>query len=297
MDEERVGRPVVAGVDGSQSSLQAVRWAAREAGRRRAPLRIVAAVGWVDVPHQYDHPRTGPDLRKVLQRQGRAYLTEAARAAVEVAPGQEPEQQVLDGFAIPRLVEESRAAQLVVIGDRGLGGVAGLVIGSVAFALAAQGGCPVVVVRGRADATGGPVVVGVDGSPVSEAALAFAFEAAALRRAPLLAVHAWHDLTLDPMVWPSLDWEAVEQEVQAELAERLAGWREKYLDVEVQRLVVRDRPAPVLVEQSAQAQLVVVGSRGRGGAAGLILGSVSHAVLHRADCPVAIVRTEVEAAR
>lgn len=297
MNEQRVGRPVVAGVDGSQSSLQAVRWAAREAGRRRAPLRIVAVVGWVDVSDQYDHPRTGPDLRKVLLRQARAYLTEAARAAVEAAPGQELEQEVLDGFAIPRLVDESRAAQLVVIGDRGLGGVAGLVIGSVAFALAAQGGCPVMVVRGRADATAGPVVVGVDGSPVSEAALAFAFEAAAVRRAPLLAVHAWRDLALDPMTWPSLDWEAVEQEVQAQLADRLAGWREKYPDVDVQRLVVRDRPARVLVEQSAQAQLVVVGSRGRGGAAGLVLGSVSHAVLHRADCPVAIVRTDVEAAR
>ena len=297
MNEQRAGRPVVAGVDGSQSSLQAVRWAAREAGRRRAPLRTIAVVGWVDVSYQYDHPRTGPDLRKVLLRQARAYLTEAARAAVEAAPGQELEQEVLDGSAIPRLVDESRAAQLVVIGDRGLGGVAGLVIGSVAFALAAQGGCPVMVVRRRADATGGPVVVGVDGSPVSEAALAFAFEAAAVRRAPLLAVHAWRDLALDPMTWPSLDWEAVEQEVQAELADRLAGWREKYPDVDVQRLVVRDRPARVLVEQSAQAQLVVVGSRGRGGAAGLVLGSVSHAVLHRADCPVAIVRTDVEAAR
>ena len=107
MDEQRVGRPVVAGVDGSESSLQAVRWAAREASRRRAPLRLVA-VGRVNVPHQYDHPRTGPDLRKVLLRQARAYLTEAAQAAVDAVPGQEPEQEVLDGFAIPRLVAESR---------------------------------------------------------------------------------------------------------------------------------------------------------------------------------------------
>ena len=297
MDEQRVGRSVLVGVDGSESSLQAVRWAAREASRRRAPLRLVAAVGWVDVPHQYGDSRTGPDLREVMLRQRGVHLTEAAQAAMDAVPGQEPEQEVLEGFPIPRLVDESRAAQLVVIGDRGLGGVAGLLVGSVAFALAAQGGCPVVVVRGRADATGGPVVVGIDGSPVSEAALAFAYEAAALRSAPLLAVHAWRELFIDPVTLASLDWDAVEQEAQAELAERLAGWREKYPDVDVQRLVVRDRPARVLVEQSAQAQLVVVGSRGRGGAAGLVLGSVSHAVLHRADCPVVIVRTDVEAAR
>ena len=198
-------------------------------------------------------------------------------------------------------------AQLVVIADRGLGGVAGLLIGSVAFALAAGGSCPVVIVRGQTDATDGPVVVGVDGSPISEAALAFAFEAAALRGAPLLAVHAWRDVPLvavhaerdvplDPMTWASLDWDAVEQQAQAELAERLAGWRDKYPDVDVQRLVVQDRPAKVLVEQSAAAQLLVVGSRGRGGLAGLLLGSVSHAVLHRADCPVAIVRADIGAA-
>lgn len=297
MDEQRVGPPVVAGVDGSRSSTEAVRWAAREADRRRAPLRLVAAVGWVDVPHQYGDPRTGPDLRKVLLRQARAHLDEAARVATAAAPGQEPEREVLDGFAIPRLVDESRAARLVVIGDRGLGGVSGLLVGSVAFTLAAQGGCPVVVVRGRSAATGGPVVVGVDGTEVSEPALAFAFEAAALRRAPLLAVHAWRDVALDPMAWPMLDWEAVEQEERAALAERLAGWREKYPDVDLQRLVVRDRAARVLVEQSARAQLVVVGSRGRGSVAGLVLGSVSHAVLHRADCPVAVVRTDLDAAR
>ena len=103
---------------------------------------------------------------------------------------------MLDGFPIPRLVDESRTAQLMAIGDRGLGGVAGLLIGSVAFTLAAEGSCLVVIVRGQTDATDGPVVVGVDGSPISEAALAFAFEAAALRGAPLLAVHAWRDVPL-----------------------------------------------------------------------------------------------------
>lgn len=292
MDGQRGGPAVVAGVDGSTSSLEAVRWAAREAGRRRAPLRLVAAVGWVTTPHQYGDPRTGPDVRDVLLRQARADLAEAAQAAADAAPGPEPEREVLDGFAVPCLADESRTAQLVAIGDRGLGGVAGLLVGSVAVGLVAHAGCPVVVVRGRSDATGGPVVVGVDGTPVSEAALAFAFEAAAVRRAPLLAVHAWRELFVDPVTLPSLDWDAVEQEEQAELAERLAGWQEKHPDVEVQRLVVRDRPARVLVEESAHAQLVVVGSHGRGGVAGLLLGSVGHAVLHRASCPVVIVRPD-----
>ena len=295
MDDQRVGRAVVAGVDGSESSLQAVRWAAREASRLRAPLRLVAAVGWVTAPHQYGDPRTGPDLREVLLRQARVHLAKAAQVAADVAPGPEPDREVLDGFPVPRLADESRAAQLVAIGDRGLGGVAGLVVGSVAGGVAAHGDCPVVVVRGRWDASGGPVVVGVDGSPVSDAALGFAFEAAALRRAPLLAVHAWRELLIDPVTLPSLDWAVVEQEEQAELAERLAEWQDKYPDVDVQRLVVRDRPARVLVEQSAHAQLVVVGSHGHGDLAGLVLGSIGHAVLHRADCPVAIVRPDIGA--
>jgi nucleotide-binding universal stress UspA family protein len=197
------------------------------------------------------------------------------------------EQEVLDGFPIPRLLDESRSAQLVVIGDRGLGGVAGLLLGSVAVALAARGDSPVAVVRGRTSATSGPVVVGVDGSPVSEAALAYAFEAADARSAELVVVYAWRDLLLDQST--PLD-EAIEQQGRAELAERLAGWGGKYPDVAVRRVVVRDTPARAIVEQSVTAQLVVVGSHGRGGLGGLLLGSVSNAVLHRAECPVVVVR-------
>lgn len=292
MDDQRVGRAVVAGVDGSNSAVRAVRWAAREAARRRAPLRLVAAVAAAPAMAQFAYAGAGPDPREVLLRQARTHLAHAAQATVDAAPGTEPTQELLDGFPIPRLVEESRSAQLVALGDRGLGGLTGLLLGSVAFALAAQGACPVVVVRGRTEATEGPVVVGVDGSPVSEAALAFAFEAAATRGAPLLAVHVWWDLLLDPRTLPSLDWDAIAERERAELAERLAGWGEKYPDVAVQRLVTRDHPAQVLAEQSERAQLLVVGSRGRGALSGLLLGSVSHAVLHRAACPVAVVRAD-----
>jgi len=286
MDVQQAGRPVTVGVDGSVSSEQAVRWAAREARRRKAPLRVVQAVDPTAPPHRYAVPGYGPDVHEIRIRAARAHLQDAARAAAEEASGVTVEQEIVDGFPIPRLLDESRSAQLVVIGVRGLGGVAGLLLGSVAVGLAARGACPVAVVRGRTSAVEGPVVVGVDGSPVSEAALEYAFDAADARSAELVVVYAWRDLLLDR----ATPLEAVEQQGRAELAERLAGWGGKYPDVRVRRVVVRDAPARTIVEQSAAAQLVVVGSHGRGSVGGLLLGSVSNAVLHRAECPVVVVR-------
>ena len=286
MDVQQAGRPVTVGVDGSVSSEQAVRWAAREARRRKAPLRVVQAVDPTAPPHRYAVPGYGPDVHEIRTRAARAHLQDAARAAAEEASGVTVEQEIVDGFPIPRLLDESRSAQLVVIGVRGLGGVAGLLLGSVAVGLAARGACPVAVVRGRTSAVEGPVVVGVDGSPVSEAALEYAFDAADARSAELVVVYAWRDLLLDR----ATPLEAVEQQGRAELAERLAGWGGKYPDVRVRRVVVRDAPARTIVELSAAAQLVVVGSLGRGCVGGLLLGSVSNAVLHRAECPVVVVR-------
>ncbi|MBE8519501.1 universal stress protein [Amycolatopsis sp. H6(2020)] len=186
--------------------------------------------------------------------------------------------------AIPLLIAASRRAALLVVGDRGLGRVAGLT---------AHAECPVVVVRGeQPSGNDGPVVVGVDGSQLSEAALAFAFQAADLREALLIAVHAWSDSALDAGLVPLLSWDDVETGEHPLLAEWLAGWSEKYPDVVVQRVVVRDRPDRAVIEQAtaAAARLVVVGSHGRGGATAL--GSVSHAVLHHAPCPVAVIRPE-----
>ena len=286
MDVQQAGRPVTVGVDGSVSSEQAVRWAAREARRRKAPLRVVQAVDPTAPPHQYAVPGYGPDVHEIRIRAARAHLQDAARAAAEEASGVTVEQEILEGFPIAQLLDESRTAQLVVIGDRGLSGVAGLLLGSVAVALAARGACPVAVVRGRTSAVEGPVVVGVDGSPVSEAALEYAFDAADARSAELVVVYAWRDLLFDR----GTPLEAIEQQGRAELAERLAGWGGKYPDVRVRRVVVRDAPARTIVEQSSAAQLVVVGSHGRGSVGGLLLGSVSNAVLHRAKCPVVVVR-------
>ncbi|HLU54810.1 MAG TPA: universal stress protein [Pseudonocardia sp.] len=290
--ETHSGRTVVAGVDGSETALRAVRWAAAEAARRRVPLRVVIAFEWTH-NHPIGRVNLGASYREIMLNQARRHLADAAAAAEEAVGGLEVEQQLVVGYPIPVLAAESERAQLVVIGDRGLGGVSGLLLGSVAAGLGTHAKSPLVVVRGEQDPEpAAPIVVGVDGSPLSDPALGFAYEAAAARGVSLIALHAWRDVVSEIDVAPLLDRDAIESEEAEVLAERLAGWGEKYPDVPVQRVVTRQRPAQALVEQSRRAQLVVVGSRGRGAFAGLALGSVSHAVLYRAHCPVAIVRVD-----
>lgn len=289
MDHQGRGRPVVVGIDGSDSALLAMRWAADEARRRKAPLRLVSSFGWSE-GHDDSRPAHGHTYRELLLGQTRDRLAAAGTVAQQADADLEVQQHVGIGHPIPVLGSEARHAQLMVVGDRGLGGFTGLMLGSVAVGLAAHADCPVVVVRGRDQVDPGsslPVVVGVDGSPTSEAAVAFAFEAAAERRVPLVAVHTWW---VDPVISPLLDWDSTTVDEGEVLAERLAGWSEQYPDVPVQRVVAHDKAADVLRELSGRAQLIVVGSRGRGGFGGLLLGSVSHALLHHAACPVAVVR-------
>ncbi|RSM44820.1 universal stress protein [Amycolatopsis balhimycina DSM 5908] len=226
------------------------------------------------------------NLPVVVGIDGSSSAADAARwAAREAARRGAPLEVVTRAQdAIPLLIAKSRRAALLVVGDRGLGRVAGLT---------AHADCPVVVVRGEQPSeSDGPVVVGVDGSQSGEAALEFAFRTADLREALLIAVHAWTDSALDAGLVPLLSWDDVETAEHPLLAEWLAGWSEKYPDVVVQRVVVRDRPAHAVIEQAtaAAARLVVVGSHGRTGVTAR--GSVSHAVLHHAPCPVAVVRPE-----
>jgi nucleotide-binding universal stress UspA family protein len=287
--------PVVAGVDGSESALHAVRWAAAAARRLGAPLRLVHAA---EIPAGY--PKGYVDariLREVLLTHGREWLARATEEAAAI--GAEPVSAVVVDSVVPMLIAESRTAARVVLGSRGLGGFTGLLVGSTAVELAARAHCPVVVVRGGNEdaqpSSSGPIVVGVDGTPVGEAAIGFAFAEASALGADLVAVHTWTDLVLDAAFAggaAALDFAPLEQQAEADLGERLAGWREKYPDVHVVRKVVRDRASRALLGHAEHAQLVVVGSRGRGGFRGLLLGSTSQHLLHHAPCPVAVVRAE-----
>ena len=196
--DTQVGRPVVVGVDSSDRAMDAVRWGADEAARRRVPLRVVSAFSWTE-----DHVvgRPGLDERDcdtLLERVRKALAT-AVDVATELRPELEVCQQLTLGLPINVLAAEARRAQLVVVGDQGPSRVGRLLVGSVAVALASQAACPIVVVRGRQPpaTTSLPVVVGVDGSPVSEAAIAFGYQAAADRGVPLTAVHTWWDTTRD----------------------------------------------------------------------------------------------------
>lgn len=279
---------MVVGVDGSESADRAVLWGAAEAARRHMGLRLVTAFPWTlkrggHLPH-------GHAYRDDLLHEREAHLQQAVLTAIGVAPGVEVEHLVVVGQPNAVLGAESYRAGVVVLGDRGHGALAGLLVGSTAVALAAGAGCPVVVVRGE-DLVGVdlPVVVGIDGTPTSEDALEFAFEAASSMGVPLVAVHTWWvDLNLLPLL---KELKASADTAAELLAERLAGWSEKYPDVTVERVLTR-RPsaAEVLLAQAANAQLVVVGTGGRGALTGLVLGSVSQALLHHAPCPVAVVR-------
>jgi nucleotide-binding universal stress UspA family protein len=283
---------VLAGVDGSASAERAVTWAAEEAARLRAPLDLVHACGVIPVHSQVALPRS---FHEALADQGREWLDRAAGLARQAAPDVEVSARLRDGFPIEVLLREAESARMLVLGSRGLGGFTGLLVGSVAVALAAHGSCPVVVVRGEDDAVPpaeGPVVLGVDGSPAGEGAIRFAFDAASRRGVPLVALHTWSDVTMRDLwttTMPELDWNVLETKERELLAERLAGWQEKYPDVEVRRVVTTSRPARSLIEESRRARLVVVGSRGRGGVRGMLLGSTSQALLHHSHCPVAVV--------
>ena len=293
MEVGRAHRPVVVGVDGSGSAYRAVEWAAAEAARRGAELRLVRAFSWTTSERPIRDGGRVAQYRDQLLKIARGQVARAARIAADVRPQVETTTQVAIGAPIEVLGSEARRAQLLVLGDRGLGGLAGLLLGSVAVGLAAHAACPVVIVRGDRAGTGNeesPVVVGIDDSSISDAALAFAFDAAAARGVGLVVVHAWSPTAIDDALAPVMEWDAATAEEDALLAERLTGWEQKHPEVAVRRTVVRNWAVRSLVAASREAQLVVVGSRGRGNATGLLLGSVSHGVLHASHCPVAIVR-------
>lgn len=290
-----MGGSVVVGTDGSASSLDAVAAAAREAAWRDADLLLVHAFGWPEL-----HLRAGGSASLCTDRDMRdltePLMTRAVERAEASAPGLTVRRHVEAGGALKVLVEQAHDAQLVVVGSRGSGAFTGLLVGSTGVELAAHARCPVLVVRRHPEATG-PVLVGVDGSPAARDALAFAYDEASLRGTTLVAVHAWTTWNV-PVPPPPHDRAApyaygrgmLAAGEERLLAEALAGRAERYPQVPVERRSVHAATRETLIGASRDAQLLVVGARGRGGFAGLLLGSVSQAALHHALCPVAVVR-------
>jgi nucleotide-binding universal stress UspA family protein len=283
---------IVVAADGSPASDAAICWAARDAAMRSIPLTIVHAVvtpmaTWPPVPY--------PDSLLVgLEDEGRKIVAHAVKIADESMPVDAKAAvttKLIYSTPALALVKMSDEAELIVVGSSGHGMLARGLLGSVSSSVVHHANCPVAVIRDEdplmPDPRHAPVLVGIDGSPASELATAIAFDEASRRGVDLLALHAWSDVAV--MDISGLDWSGVEAEAERSLAESLAGWQERYPDVKVHRLIVRDRPARQLVEQSEKAQLVVVGSHGRGGLSAM-LGSVSNSVLHSVRMPLIVAR-------
>ena len=284
---------IVVGVDGSASAQGALEWAAAEASALHRRLVIVHGVIWPLMRVPLDPSSIGAaDI--LLQATADRILGDAEARAQSLAPDVKVTTEMVVAAAEPALLREARHAALLVVGSRGLGGFAGLLVGSVGVAVAAHAACPVVVVHPRRDddptPAAGRIVVGVDGSQRSAAAVSFAFQRAARRRVGLTAVRAWTPpLSAYPDLLVPLD--RIEAAEHRQLLESVQADRCAFPEVDVEAKLVCDHPGRALIEESAGAGLVVVGSRGHGGFAGLLLGSVSQAVLEHAGCPVAVVRT------
>ncbi|WP_099287937.1 universal stress protein [Mycobacterium persicum] len=289
---------IVVGVDGSAASNAAVSWAAQDATLRHLPLTLVHMVN-AAVPMWPEMPMS-MGMAAWQEEDGHQVLEQAIKIAEQAVQAHREitiHTELRWSPPVPTLVELSAEADLAVVGSYGRGAVARAVLGAVGSALLRRATCPVAVIREadpaaapahRAQLQQAPVVLGIDGSPVSELATAIAFDEASRRGVELKAVHAWSDLEVVDL--PGLDWATVKSEAEQTVAERLAGWQERYPDVTVHRLVVCDRPARELIDQAQTAQLVVLGSHGRGGFTGMLLGSVSNAVVHSVRTPVIVAR-------
>jgi nucleotide-binding universal stress UspA family protein len=287
---ERPG--IVVGVDGSAASKAAVDWAARDAAMRDVSLTLVHVASGLAGTWPQTPPPVG--FGEWQQRQGRQIIDEAVQIVDHAMPAIGPvhlKTEMYYSAIVPTLVDMSKDAEMVVVGRHGQGAL-GAVLGSVSSGLVHHARCPVAVIHDEAPLTPhraqAPVLVGIDGSPVSELATAIAFDEASRRHVDLIALHAWSDAGV--VDFPGMDWSTMKSSEEAVLAERLAGWQERYPDVTVYRIVVCDRPGRQLIEQGDAAQLVVVGSHGRGGFAGMLLGSVSTAVVQSLRTPVIVAR-------
>lgn len=285
-------RGVVVGVDGSASAKVAVNWAAREAALRQVPLTLVSVCPppllflWPEVPMPVEYAAYQESRCQEFVDDARTVADEATGGGVRVLT------EIPTGPTLPTLVDMTADADLIVVGSRGLGAVSRVLLGSVSAGLLRHAHCPVAVIHDEDPLmefpAQAPVVLGIDGSPASESATAIAYDAAARRGVELVVVHAISDADLIEM--PRADYTTLEQAAHEMLGERLAGYAERYPDLAVRKVVVWARPAKALVEHSENAQLLVVGSHGRGGFTGMLLGSVGFSVAQAARMPVIVAR-------
>lgn len=283
---------IVVGADGSAAGNVAVDWAARSAVRRGVPLTLGHVIApkdvrmWIEVPAPRDY------LRWQAERTTRV-VDEAMAIAERAAENRQLTvvKQVIPGEAKATLIDMSKDADLVVVGSRRLGALGRRLLGSVSTAVVHHAHCPVAVIHDEDPLMDhpdqAPVVVGVDGSAAADNAIAIAFDEASRRGVDLVAVHAWNDVDYE---FPDIKWVDYTERGERIIGECLAGYCETYPDVTVHKVLVRDRPAHQLLQQAEAAQLLVVGSRGRGGFEGMLLGSVSSEVVHSARMPVIVAR-------
>jgi nucleotide-binding universal stress UspA family protein len=258
-----------------------------------APIFGSAALDWPSTRLPIDTKRN----REHQDDHARQTIDEAVRAVDDAARDigrPEISTEVIYSAPVPMLVDLSKDAHMVVVGSRGQSALRRGLFGSVSSGLVHHAHCPVAVVHdellSRLRLNRLPVVVGVDGSSASELAVEIAFDDAVRRGVDLVALHAWCDNDLSGI--PGIGWSAYQSTAETVLAERLARWEHRYPKVRVRRRVVWERPAGHLLEESESAQVIVVGSHGRGGYEGMLLGSVSTAVVHAARIPVIVARQD-----
>src|SRR5215470_158865 len=277
-------KPVIVGTDGSEESLRAVEWAALEARRHASPLRIVSAPAVMPRMHAYH--AAPAEIATALRGISARALAVAITRAEGVDPG------LLTGPAAMAVAESGTGASMLIVGARGAGGFAAMMLGSVSRYVAAWAPCPVVVVREETTAVHREIAVGVRDPEEAAGALAFAFEEAALRGADLVVVHTWYWLPPvpgEPGSQRPTDPERFSAEAARHLATALKEWQDKYPHVRVRQDVIRGHPGRVLASYSARTDLVVLGRHGHPAGPGPGIGSIQHAVLDHAHGPVAAV--------
>jgi nucleotide-binding universal stress UspA family protein len=284
---------VVVGIDASRCSRRAVGWAAAEAVRRGGSLVLVHAYSLPPAGYSGYNPYPA-NLLPQLREEGEALLVDTAAALRVEHPALSIDTRMAYGDPATVLRHASASAQLTVVGARGGNRIVSA-LGSVTVGIVTTNPGPVVVIHpGAQCAPSGPIVVGVDGSPTSDAVLGFAFESAAIRGVPLVAVHCWTDpVIVGDMPYFTegiVDSACLATEQRHFLAQALAPWESAFPDVVVQQVVIHGRPTPALLESSRTAQLTVVGSHGHNAAGGLLLGSTSVALITHSPSPVVVVR-------